>query len=179
MAKIGAFCGARNGRNGNYVACAKNLGNKIAERNHELIYGGAGFGLMGEIANAVLEKNGKITEIIPEVWADSCLRKGRTIITKNMLDRIENLQTESDAFITLPGASGTLWELATIIQSTHLGDYEKPIAILDPTGFYDDFHSLMKKMYQEGFAPDSSKHVAYRTYKTPGRALNFIESRIN
>jgi uncharacterized protein (TIGR00730 family) len=159
---IVVFCGSKSGANPLYEQAAKKLGNLLGENNIRLIYGGGNRGLMGAVANAVLEKGGTVTGIIPELlnqWEQQHDEITELIVVENMHVRKRLLYEKADAAIILPGGFGTMDELFEILTWNQLSIHDKPIYILNTAGFYDTLIAHMQRMMQEGFLynnPDST-----------------------
>ena len=155
---LAVFCGSKNGNNPLFANHAKQLGHILAEKNITLIYGGGNKGIMGAVANAVLEKNGKVTGIIPQLLTDrEHSHHGITelIVVENMHIRKKMLYEKCDAAIILPGGFGTLDELFEMLTWNQLSIHSKEIYILNTAGFYDHLLAHAKKMQQENFLYDT------------------------
>lgn len=151
---IVVFCGSKSGANPLYAEAAKRLGNLLAENKIRLIYGGGNRGLMGAVANAVLEKGGTVTGIIPEIlnqWEQQHDEITELIVVENMHVRKRLLYEKADAAIILPGGFGTMDELFEILTWNQLSIHDKPIYILNTAGFYNGLLQHMQHMLKEGF----------------------------
>ena len=151
---IVVFCGSKNGNNPLYATQAKALGYLLAAHNIRCIYGGGNRGLMGAVANAVLEKSGTVTGIIPELlnqWEQKHDEITELIIVENMHVRKRLLYEKSDAAIILPGGFGSMDELFEILTWNQLSIHDKPIYILNTAGYYDSLLHHMQHMFNEGF----------------------------
>ena len=154
LKSIVVFCGSKDGNNPLYAIHAKQLGNLLAQNNTRLIYGGGNRGLMGAVANAVLEKGGTVTGIIPEIlnqWEQQHDEVTELIVVENMHVRKRLLYERADAAIILPGGFGTMDELFEILTWNQLSIHDKPIYILNSAGYYDALLQHMQYMYKEGF----------------------------
>ncbi len=152
--KICVFCGARTGVNPDYITAARELGGCLAGGGIELIYGGGNVGIMGEIANSVLNAGGKVIGVIPENLSAKELahRKISELhIVKTMHERKAMMSNLSDAFIALPGGIGTLEEFFEVLTWAQLGLQKKPCALLNIAGYYDHLIAFLNKMTEEGF----------------------------
>jgi uncharacterized protein (TIGR00730 family) len=155
---LAVFCGSKNGNNPLFATHAKKLGHILAEKNITLIYGGGNKGIMGAVANAVLEKNGKVTGIIPQLLTDrEHSHHGITelIVVEDMHIRKKMLYEKCDAAIILPGGFGTLDELFEMLTWNQLNIHSKRIFILNSAGFYNHLLAHAKAMQQESFLYDS------------------------
>lgn len=135
-------------------SAAEQLGHELANRNIELVYGGGGIGLMGVIANAVLEKGGRVIGVIPEkLYEMEVAHMGLTELyrVKTMHERKALMADLSDGFIALPGGIGTLEEITEVMTWAQIGYHTKPCAFLNTNKYFDDFISFFDHMEQEGF----------------------------
>jgi hypothetical protein len=154
---IAVFCGSKTGNNIIFENHATALGHLLAAKNITVIYGGGNKGIMGAIANAALESNGKVTGIIPQLLTDrEHSHHGITelIVVDNMHSRKKMLYEKCDAAIILPGGFGTLDELFEMLTWNQLSIHDKKIFILNSAGFYDHLLAHAKKMQEEGFLYD-------------------------
>jgi uncharacterized protein (TIGR00730 family) len=152
--KICVFCGSSSGKNPIYALAAKELGHLISKGNHTLIYGGGNIGLMGIIADAVLETNGKVIGVIPKFLMDREVGHARLTsleVVTSMHARKKRMADLSDAFVAIPGGWGTLEEIAEILTWKQLGLITQPVAVLNVNGFFDPLLEQMKCMVAEGF----------------------------
>ncbi len=151
---ICVFCGSRPGVNSAYVDAARALGRLLAERDVTLIFGGGMTGIMGALADTVLEHGGRAVGVIPErMNVPRVVHENLTelIVTPNMYSRKVKMFQLSDAFITLPGGLGTLDELFEALTLSQLGYELKPIGILNVAGYYDPLMDLIDHAIQAGF----------------------------
>lgn len=152
---------------------AAELGSLLARSRIKVIYGGGGIGLMGILADAVLENGGSITGVIPsfmrdEGWGHS--RLSDMIITSDMGDRKKNMFTKSDAVVALPGGVGTLEELAEAITLKQLGLFNGPVVILNTCNFYNSLISFLDHMVAEQFLRSEHKGI-WEIANTPREVL--------
>ena len=118
MKRIAAYCGSKHGNDPAYKSAAEQLGTLLAKKNIELVYGGGALGLMGVVANAVLENHGKVIGVIPEkLYEMEVAHTGLTELyrVKTMHERKALMVDLSDAFIALPGGIGTLEEIMEVM----------------------------------------------------------------
>lgn len=154
LKKICVFCGSSDGNDPQITEAAEHLGRFFSEKNITLVYGAAKIGVMGSIAETMLEAKGEVIGIIPQfLKKKEVVHLGLTelITTDNMHERKLKMQEISDGFITLPGGFGTLEELFEIITWLQLGLHSKPIGLLNVNGFYDDLLQLLERMVRNGF----------------------------
>ena len=153
---ITVYCGSHFGENSVFKDRAIELGNWIAESGHSLVYGGGNVGLMGTVANTVLEGGAKVYGIIPEFLLDQ--EKGHeglyTLeIVKSMPERKTRMINLGDAFIALPGGPGTLEEISEIISLRRLNRTDKPCIVYNIEGFYEPLKKLLDEMVSADFMP--------------------------
>ena len=154
MKRICVFCGSNSGRGDKYQSMAVKLGRALAERGLGLVYGGGKVGLMGTIADAVLERGGEVIGVIPEdLVKKEVAHKGLTDlrIVGSMHERKALMARLSDGFIAMPGGFGTLDEFCEILTWTQLGLHRKPSGILDVGGYFDHFLKFVDHSVSQGF----------------------------
>lgn len=155
---ICVFCGASEGSNPLYQLCAQQLGEQIAKQGRTLVYGGGNKGLMGFIANAVLSHGGKVIGVIPDrlVKAETA-HNGITQleIVADMHIRKARMAELADAFIAMPGGSGTLEEIFEIWTGAQIGYHEKPVALYDIANFWQPMQTFLSHAVTEGFIRQS------------------------
>ncbi len=154
MKSVCVFCGSSMGKQAIYKNAAYDLGKKIARENFSLIYGGGRVGLMGILANAVLEHGGQVIGVIPEFLYNHELGHdgvSELIIVDSMHERKKKMADLADGFIAMPGGIGTLEELFEIFTWAQLALIKKPVAIFNVNHFYDNIMELLHKMSEEGF----------------------------
>ncbi|MDO9376180.1 MAG: TIGR00730 family Rossman fold protein [Bacteroidota bacterium] len=155
---VAVFCGSKTGNNPLYAAHASILGALIAKQNLLLIYGGGNKGIMGAVANAVLENHGQVIGIIPEVllgWEQQHEGVSELIVVENMHTRKRMMYEKCNSAIILPGGFGTLDELFELLTWNQLSIHDKPIYILNSGGYYDLLLEHMQKMIAEDFLYNS------------------------
>jgi len=151
---ISVFCGSSEGNDEQIIATAKGLGLEFAKHNITLVFGGANLGIMKLIADGVLENNGNAIGVIPDFLRNREIAHPNLtelIITKTMHDRKVAMYEKSDGFMILPGGFGTMDEFFEISTWGQLGLHQKPIGILNISGFFDDLMELANKMVDKGF----------------------------
>ena len=125
MKRLCVYCGSSSGRKPDYARIARQLARTMVNRNIDLVYGGASVGIMGEIANAVLEEGGKVIGIIPKgLFVKEVAHTGITELREvgSMHERKSLMADLSDGFIALPGGFGTIEEILEIIDMVTVGD---------------------------------------------------------
>ena len=154
LSNICVFCGSSDGNDTHITETAVQLGECLVARDITLVYGAAKIGVMGTLAQTMLDKKGLVIGIIPQfLKKKEVVHLGLTelISTENMHERKLKMQEISDGFITLPGGFGTLEELFEIITWLQLGLHSKPIGLLNTNGFYDHLLLLLENMVKKGF----------------------------
>jgi uncharacterized protein (TIGR00730 family) len=154
------FCGSRPGRNPAWRDAAWELGQGLAQAGIKLIYGGGRLGLMGVVADSVLDAGGQVRGIIPEfLTAMEVAHEGVTdlIVTDSMHSRKRQMFELADAFVTLPGGLGTMDETVEIITWRQLGLHEKPILICNVGGWADGLLGAFDRAVADGFAAPSAR----------------------
>lgn len=148
------FCGSGTGTDPGYANAARETGRLLAQGGHSLIYGGGNIGLMGILADAVLQAGGQVTGVIPDFLMNREVgHHGLTnlIIVPSMHDRKKRMADLADAFIALPGGWGTLDELAEILTWRQLGLIDQPVGLLNVDSFFTPLITQMKGMADKGF----------------------------
>jgi uncharacterized protein (TIGR00730 family) len=143
------YCGSGAGTNPAFVEAARRLGRILAENRVALVYGGGSVGLMGALANAVLDHGGTVTGVIPEFLTgreQMLKRVQEMVVTRDMHERKRIMFERADAFVALPGGIGTLEELVEQMTWAQLGRHKKPILIANIDGFWDPLCGLLDHM---------------------------------
>lgn len=154
MKSICVYCGSSPGRNPAYARAAQNLGRELALRGIRLVYGGASVGIMGTVADAVLEHGGQVVGVIPESLKRkevAHLRLTELHVTSSMHERKMMMADLSDGFIALPGGIGTLEEISEIWTWAQLGLHRKAFGLLNVEGYYDPLIAFLDHTVAEGF----------------------------
>ncbi|MEM6817757.1 MAG: TIGR00730 family Rossman fold protein [Pseudomonadota bacterium] len=156
MKWIAVFCGSRSGASVSFSNAAREFGKQLAVRNIGLVYGGASTGLMGIVADAVLDSGGSAVGVLPHSLATR--ERAHTQLTELVLvdtlaERKQQMAERSDAFVALPGGFGTLDEVFEMITWTQLRLQAKPVGILNIDGFYDHQLAMTDVQVQQGFVP--------------------------
>ena len=159
MKNISVFCGAHEGNNPRYAEDAKKIGEILAVKGINVVFGGGNVGLMKIVSDAALDNGVDAIGIGLESLHNLELvnpRLKNQIITKTLLDRKDEFMKRSDAFIVLPGGVGSLDELAEIMANNQLGLINKPVGLLNTEGYYDHLLSWMKKAVEEDFITEAN-----------------------
>ncbi len=154
ITSLAVFCGSKPGNNPLFAAHTAELGKLMAQRNIKLIYGGGSVGLMGGIADAVMNNGGKVVGVIPELllqWEVEHKELTELIVVTDMHVRKRMMYELCDAAVILPGGYGTLDELFEMLTWNTLKIHSKKIILLNTAGFYDTLIAHIKTMTETGF----------------------------
>ena len=152
--RICVFCGSSKGARDNYLHAAQQLGRELVARGIELVYGGGNVGLMGAVANTVLNAGGRVTGVITEhltTFEIGHIDIHDLRVVKTMHERKALMAELADGFIALPGGIGTYEEFFEVLTWAQLGIHSKPCALLNVDGFYDPLLHLMNHAVEEHF----------------------------
>lgn len=154
---IAVFCGSKPGKNSLFESHTRELGHLLANNNITLVYGGGNKGLMGTLANAALEKKGKVIGIIPEILSDrEHSHQGLTelLVVETIHIRKQLLYEKCDAAVILPGGYGTLDEVFEMLTWNQLNIHDKKIFFMNTGGFYSHLAEHIRHMQDEDFLYD-------------------------
>ena len=175
--RIGVFTGSRHGARPQYADAARELARVLVERNYGLVYGGGNVGIMGVIADAVLECQGHVTGVIPAALV------GKEVAHRGLSDlRIVNSMHErkammgdlSDGFVALPGGIGTMEEFFEVLSWAQLGLHTKPCGLLSVSGYYQHLIRFLDYAVEQDFL--KSKHrVLLLVEEEPRKLLDRFE----
>jgi len=149
------FCGSQPGKNPAFGMEAKALGEAMARENVALVYGGGRMGLMGVVADAVLDGGGRAIGVIPDFLKDKELAHASAtemVVVPDMHTRKRMMFERADAFCILPGGIGTLDEFFEIVTWRQLNRHNKPIIILNTANYWNPLLALFAGTVTEGFA---------------------------
>ena len=178
MKSICVFAGSAQGTKASYSKSAIDLGQEIAKRSYTMVYGGGSKGLMGVVADAVLEGGSSVTGVITEKLHDVEVgHKNLTSleIVSSMHERKSRMAELSDAIISLPGGVGTWEEFFEALAWNQLGIYSKPIVLYNVDDYYSKLFEFTQFSVQEGFLPETT-HEELFIYKSLEEIFEFIES---
>ena len=171
------FCGSSPGAQSQYARVASQLGQELVRRGHGLVYGGGNVGLMGTIADAVLEAGGNAIGVMPASLVEKeVAHSGLTQmhVVASMHERKALMADLSAGFIALPGGLGTLEELFEILTWAQLGFHSKPCGLLDVAGFYEHLSKFLDHCVDEKFL--KSMHRTTLIHQTsPSALLNLMD----
>ena len=157
LRRVCVYCGSSNHIDPHYRAAAQAMGAALVERGIALVFGGGSVGLMGEIADTVLQLGGEVYGVIPrklkelEVGHDGCTE---LFVVDGMHARKLMMSQLADAFIALPGGFGTMEELFEVTTWTQLEYQQKPVGVLNVRGYYDPMLQWIAHANREGFIRD-------------------------
>lgn len=154
MKRICVFCGSSSGESPVYLEAATRVGEILAREGLGLVYGGSRVGLMGRLADAMLEHGGEVIGVIPRALVNREVAHGglsELRIVGSMHERKAVMAELSDAFIALPGGLGTLEELFEVVTWSQLGLHRKPSGVLDVRGYYQPLIAFLDHAVNEGF----------------------------
>jgi uncharacterized protein (TIGR00730 family) len=160
ISSLAVFCGSRDGTGDLYADHARQLGKIMAENDIGMIYGGGSTGIMGVVADAVMQHNGKVTGIIPQIlveWEHQHHGITELIIADDMHERKKKMYELCDAAIILPGGFGTLDEFFEMLTWNQLSIHDKKIFILNSAGFFDHLLAHIDRLEKEGFLYETAK----------------------
>ncbi|WP_374664544.1 TIGR00730 family Rossman fold protein [Acinetobacter sp.] len=178
---IALYCGSRSGNNPIYQEKAIALAKGIADQGFGLVYGGASIGLMGQVADTVLQHGGEAVGVIPEFMLDyEIAHNGLTElhVVQTMHERKALMAERASAFIALPGGLGTFEEILEIATWGQLNQHQKPMMLYNVNGFYDALIAQLDHAVLEGFLPPQhrAKLIVCNSSKQIFSALRNLDS---
>jgi len=162
MKRVTVFCGSSFGTEEIYKSQAVLLGQTLAEHQIELVYGGANVGLMGAVADGILNNGGKAIGVLPNFLRSKEIAHEHLtelILVETMHERKTKMNEFCDGVIALPGGFGTLEEFFEMLTWAQLGLHKKPIAILNTAGFYDSLITFIQTMVDKGFLKEINRDM--------------------
>jgi len=160
MKRICVFCGSSSGSQPEYRACAEELAVELTRRNIGLVYGGGNVGLMGAIANAMLDAGGEAVGVIPEHLMTREIGHNRLTklhVVRSMHERKALMADLADAFIALPGGFGTLEEFFEILTWSQLGLHAKPCGVVNVLGYYSPLLAMLDHAVEQRFLKSQNR----------------------
>jgi uncharacterized protein (TIGR00730 family) len=160
--RVCVFCGSSRGDNPVYSETARKLGQVLAGRGLELVFGAGHIGLMGVLADAVIAAGGKTSGVIPRSMVERELAHtglDHLHIVETMHERKSLMADLSDAFIALPGGFGTADELFEILTWAQLGIHQKPIGLINIAGFFDPLLAWLERTVADGFLKPNHRRL--------------------
>jgi len=174
MKNICVYCGSSPGRQAVYREAARLLGHELADRGLGLVYGGASIGVMGAVADAVLEQGGKAIGVIPHSLATKEVSHGgldELIVVTSMHERKARMAELSDGFIALPGGWGTIEEIFEMLTWAQLGFHEKPCGLLNVSSYYDHLSAFLEIAIDQQFVKQEHRPMIIME-QNPGTLLD-------
>lgn len=151
---ICVYCGSNSGKDPAFLTIADRLGEVMALRGIQLVYGGGQVGLMGRISDATLAAGGRVVGVIPEFLAlkeIAHMELSELHVVRSMHARKAKMVRLSQAFIAMPGGIGTMEELFEIWTWAQLGQHRHPVGLLNVNGYFDDLVAFLDRMTDQGF----------------------------
>jgi uncharacterized protein (TIGR00730 family) len=175
---ICVFCGSSQGDNPAFAQAARTLGALIAERGYGMVFGGGGFGLMGETARAARDAGAPVVGVIPAFLRhlEPPMRSpDELIVVPDLFTRKAKMIALADGFIVLPGGIGTMDEFFEVVGGAQLGQHSKPIVVLNLDGYFAPLEALVDHIIQSGFAHyEFASH--YKLTATPQEAMDALDA---
>jgi len=161
-----------------FIIQTEELGKKLAQRGHSLVYGGGANGLMGAAARGFTSGGGQVIGVAPSFFkADGVLYEKCTefIPTETMRERKKIMEEKSDAFVVTPGGIGTYDEFFEILTLKQLGRHSKTIAVFNIDGYFEELDLLMKKAVSENLLMEKSMEL-YGIFDNANELIEYIET---
>lgn len=164
---ICVYCGSNLGTSAEHVEVARALGASLARRDITLVYGGGDVGLMGALADSVLDHGGRAVGVIPEhLVRAEVAHHGLTSleVVASMHERKARMAELADGFVALPGGFGTFEEVLEVLTWNQLGIIAKPVVLLDVDGFYAPLLGMFDLAVERGFVRSAHRMIAQRAH---------------
>lgn len=163
-----------------YLIAVENMGEFLAKRGHNLVFGGGCTGSMGAAAKGFKKGNGKIHGVVPEFFKEDLSEFvnwncDEITLTETMRERKGIMEDLADAFIITPGGIGTFEEYFEVLTLKQLGRHRKPIAIFNVDGYYDALEAAMDKSIEEGFIKENCRAL-YKFFEDLNALAEYIEN---
>ena len=161
---ITVYLGANEGNDPSLRKAVRELGSWIGESGNRLVYGGSKSGLMGEIAESVLQAGGEVTGVEPQFFIDKGYEYDEIttlIVTRDMTERKTKMIELGDAFIAFPGGTGTLEEISEIMSKVSLKQLAAPCILYNLNGYYDHLKALLAHMIDMGLSTPERQEGIY------------------
>ena len=177
LKRLAVYCGSAPGSQPAFADCARATAKAMTDRDIELVYGGGKLGLMGIVADSVLDLGGRVYGVIPQALFD--IEVAHTAVTElytvdTMHERKAKMTELADAFLALPGGIGTLDELFEAWSWNALGYHKKPFCLLNVDGFWDGLITFIDHATESGFL-SKRRRVQLLVAKTPEEALELLD----
>ena len=161
---ITVYLGANEGNDPRLKQAVQELGEWIGSSGNSLVYGGSRAGLMGLLADSVLHAGGEVTGVEPQFFIDSEVQHDgltKLIVTEDMTERKSKMIELGDAFIALPGGTGTLEEITEVMSKVSLRHLHAPCILYNLDGFYDELQTLLHHMIEKGLSAPTRQEGIY------------------
>ncbi len=178
IGRLAVYCGSATGVDPAFADAARLLGRTMVERGIDLVYGGGRLGLMGIVADSVLDAGGKVYGVIPQALVEhEVAHRGCTELytVANMHERKAKMTELTDAFVALPGGIGTLDELFEAWTWNALGYHAKPFCLLNVNGFWDGLDGFMDHVRDSGFLSTPRRNQLLKA-DAPGEAIDLLDA---
>ncbi len=178
MARICVYCGSNSGHRPSYAAAARELANVLVTNKLGLVYGGANKGIMGIIANAVLEAGGEVHGVIPKALQEKEIAHQSLTalhVVGSMHERKSMMADLSDGFIAMPGGFGTLEEIIEILTWGQLQFHRKPCGLLNVDGYFDHLLNYLDHAVDEGFLRPENRQMLLCDVTAEGLLQQFAD----
>jgi len=178
MKTVCVYCASSTQIKPEYFESTERLGKIFANAGISVVFGGGSNGLMGKLADSMLESNGRIIGIIPQFMCDENWHHkelSELIVVETMHERKELMAKMADAVVALPGGCGTLEELLEVITWKQLGIFTKPIVILNLSGYYDALIDMLHRAIDEKFMRNIHKNM-WEVVTSPEEVLDAIQN---
>ena len=178
MRRLAVYCGSSMGTDPAFAATAQALGEEMARRGIDLVYGGGRLGLMGVVADAVLGAGGRAYGVIPQALTDlEVAHRGLTELhtVASMHERKAKMTELTDAFVALPGGIGTFDELFEAWTWNALGYHSKPFCLLNVNGFWDSMIGFLDQVTENGFM-SPARRAQLLVAEDIGQAIDLLDS---
>lgn len=172
MKKLAIFCGSSNGASEIYLEGAKKLGKELAKRNITLVYGGASVGIMGAIADSVLNEGGYVIGVMPSFLDNREIAHknlSELIIVESMHERKSKMAELADGYIALPGGPGTMEEFFEVFTWGQLGLHKKPCGLMNINNYFDLLINFFNQMNKQEFLQE--KYLSMLMYDSEPASL--------
>lgn len=178
MPRICVYCGSNSGNREIYQQAARELADVLVRHDFDLVYGGADKGIMGVIADAVLELGGEVHGVIPKMLCDKEIAHSNLTelhVVASMHERKTMMAALSDGFIAMPGGFGTLEEIIEIVTWGQLRFHDKPCGLLNIDGYFDHLLRYFDHANAEGFLRDENRNMLLSDATPVGLVRQFEE----
>ena len=162
--KITVYLGANEGNDSSLRKAVEELGTWIGNSGNALVYGGSKSGLMGAIADSVLNAGGEVTGVEPKFFIENEVQHDgltQLIVTKDMTERKNKMIELGEAFIAFPGGTGTLEEIAEVMSKVSLKQLDEPCILYNLNGYYNDLKALLNHMIEKGLSSNERQEGIY------------------